>query len=243
MRTLFYFTISIVLFGAQKTSNTVIEGDFTVNYYDGFDCFENKISIEKIEISQPVTLAQYKYFLQSEKIEEAKFKPDFRVLKSKYSSDFSFPTISWSNYYQSGNFDTYPVLGVTWESAVEYCKWLTKKSSDENYEYRLATPKELLVYFQYFAKNQQFTHRSEWTINAYDESYFFNNKMDYYTYDANENDSPALKRKTIIYTSLKNNILRSNYQDCSDEFTSFRVVKALKNKKIETTIKRHSIGL
>lgn len=239
MKILFYLLVSGVLLGVQAPKNVTMNGTYNVSY-NFFKTERETVEVANIEISRPITLAQYKRFLETKgKDEQANFQPDFRVLKSKYSSEYSFPTIKWNNYFHSGKFDNYPVLGVTWENAMNYCEWLNKNSNGD-YEYRLPIPKELLVYFQHFEKKQILTHRSEWTINAYNES--FGSILEPFRYDAIETDSPASKRKTIVYTEKTNTFIRYNYQNCSDEFTSFRIVKALKNTSNENTLFRTPIS-
>lgn len=237
MKILFYLLVSGVLLGAQAPKNVIMNGTYNVNY-NIITTHKKTIEIANIEISQPITLAQYKRFLETkEKEEQANFRPDFRFMKSTYSKDYSYPTITWDDYFHSGKFDNYPVLGVTWENAMNYCEWLNKNSNGD-YEYRLPIPKELLVYFQHFEKKQILTHRSEWTISSYE----FLSILESYKYNATEIDPPVMKRKTIIYTKQNNNMIRYNYQNCSDEFTSFRIVKALKDTSHENTLFRTPIS-
>lgn len=229
------FIAAFMFFGMQTSKNTIIKNGKYVVKFRLFKTIADTVSISDIEISRPITLAQYKVFLNTiDHSEREQFKPDYRIIKRNYNSVSSYNTISWETYFNSGEFDNYPVLGVTWESAVKYCEWLNQKESlrptqEKEYEYRLPTPKELVVHFQYFAKKQILTHNYEWTINVYDEAPV--SRMEKRQYNAKNDDPLSMKRKTIICTSTskdKINYVHYDYQNQSNEHTSFRVVKEYK---------------
>jgi len=233
------FSVVFIFFGAQRPECIAVKsGRYVVKFRLYDETFVDTVSVSNVDICQPVALLQYKEFLKTVNASErSSYLPDYRVINDNGKPDAN-NAISWDIYFNSGQFDKYPVVGITWENAVSYCQWLNQKENtkDKEYEYRLPYLNELLIYFQHFEKKRILTHRNEWTVNAYDESMLLSilKKESYsytYSYDAQPEDSPALKRKAIVYrpnSGGKMNLIHCNYQYQSNEFTSFRIVKEYK---------------
>lgn len=161
-----------------------------------------KTKYPEFEISDLITVGEYNVFL------EALFKDSGEIIYNKYLpqpnlNEKAVIDAFWSNT----NFANEPAIGVSWESALAYCKWSEKmQGSASNYSYRLPNVYEWTIYAsqsnELRLKNVGFY--SEWTINTMDESLnenFSKSKKDplnTYEYKHNENDPQVLKRKIVL---------------------------------------------
>ncbi|HAN77350.1 MAG TPA: hypothetical protein DCQ31_06030 [Bacteroidales bacterium] len=156
-------------------------------------------TIKTFEISKFITLKEYNEFLQYIKKRTTR---KFYVSQLPDTSIISEKEIK--KYLRNKGFQDKPIVGISWESAMNFCKWKTQKenlTSDIKFIYRLPNFSEWL-FSQYFLKNSSLENDfnknySDWLINAKDDSYYF----DIY-YDALESDPPALKRKVAIGNSF-----------------------------------------
>jgi hypothetical protein len=161
-----------------------------------------KTKYHEFEISDLITVGEYKVFL------EAMYKDSGEMVYNKY---VPHPTLNektiidsfWSNM----NFDNEPAIGITWESALAYCKWNEKQQgSESNYSYRLPNVYEWTIYASQSTELnlKNFGFFSEWTINAMDESLndnfskFKKHPLNTFEYNHNENDPQVLKRKIVL---------------------------------------------
>jgi len=193
-------------------------------------------TIMAFEISEFVTLGEYKEFLNSIKTDST----EIYYQKMLPDSAIAINAEMYSDYLNHKKYEKYPVLGIKWESAIEFCKWKTKVcNSEANIYYKLPTCSEWFAAYSYLeknSKNHDFDKKySDMTLVAYDEAGFFYNANSYFTLDFQYNhkpdDPPAVKRKRIVGSSYAfdmNNFLNSYFYIYSYEgyrYVSFRVVK------------------
>ena len=161
-----------------------------------------KTKYHEFEISDLVTVGEYKVFL------EAMYNDSGEFVYNKYLHQ---PTMNEKTaidaFWTNKNFENEPAIGVSWESALAYCKWIEKMpDSDSNYSYRLPNVYEWLIFSSQHEEINltNWGNFSEWTINAMDESLNENfSKLKKYPlntfeYNHNENDPQVLKRKIVL---------------------------------------------
>ena len=158
----------------------------------------------KRAISEFVTYKEYKRFLadvkpQLEGTEYDKLLPHKNMGKHEI----------WQEYLSTKKFDKEPVIGVSWDAAMLYCKWRTQQDNEGDsitFIYRLPTCSEWLAAQHFLSKgdrmhdfNQDF---SDWTLSAKDESVLEFRRPDHfsfdYTYDHTPLDPPSMRRKVAI---------------------------------------------
>lgn len=130
-----------------------------------------KLSIDSFEISSQVTFRQYKLYLESVKKDSANTfylsqLPDSNITSKK----------NYSIYISNKKYDDFPVAGISWEAAMNYCKWRTlqeNKGIDFKYIYRLPELGEWLAAYNYLmnsgSENDFSKNYSDWTITDYYE--------------------------------------------------------------------------
>ena len=112
----------------------------TGNYRPPYEEQTIIVSIGAFQISHQVSLKEYKEFLYANRNSKnySELMPDSAL----YSST------SYKEYMQGNNYDDYPVVGVSWNNAMEFCKWKTLKANKgDSIEmiYRLPTRYEWLA--------------------------------------------------------------------------------------------------
>ncbi|MDD4149330.1 MAG: SUMF1/EgtB/PvdO family nonheme iron enzyme [Bacteroidales bacterium] len=205
------------------------------SYYD----FEFFATVPEIEMSNFITLGEYKEFLNdinrdSTELFYIKYLPD---------SIISFCDKTYSDYLQDVKYEQYPVVGVSWESALAFCRWKTlndNKSEDEQSYYRLPLTSEWLSAYQYLDKNhiandmnKTYSDLLYCTVDEtiispkiYEDVFHFD-RIYYHKSD----DSGHLRRKRIIgsnYRFTQHTFLNGGNYLMSDEgavYTAFRIVK------------------
>ena len=86
---------------------------------DGDEFPQHRVKLSEYHISRyPVTVAQFRFFMQ----------------ETGHYTD--------KNWEQYNIYDNHPLVNVSWEDAVAYCKWLTEKLSDRGWQIRLPTEAE-----------------------------------------------------------------------------------------------------
>lgn len=104
------------------------------------------------------------YYLSAFEVSNADWKAYYKAMETKYGKEgakrFLPDTAVWTksfpyainqpmtdNYYNHPAYSNYPVVGITWNQAVEYCEWKTQKINDElradnitNYTVKLRLP-------------------------------------------------------------------------------------------------------
>ena len=202
------------------------------------------IKTDSFQVSKLVTLKQYRdYLTEIKRDSSAKFYLSQLPDSTMCSRD------EYQKYINSSEFEEFPVLGVTWESALNYCNWILKKDTKgelANFRYRLPLVSEWLSATDYLQSNKLANdfnaNVSDWTYCAFDEStynYIQNLNLDY-IYFAKKLDPSALKRKQIMGASFlgSENINKYQQQNSGLKCLGFRVVKAdLKNENEQKIIK------
>jgi len=165
-------------------------------------------TIVGFEISDLVSYKDYKQYLNAIK----KDSSDLFYLSQLPDTNIGSKAI-YDQYITGNVYDNFPVLGISWENAMNYCKWktITENSKDSIvFIYRLPDCSEWLAVYTYYQKNNisnDFNKTySDWLLNAKDESlYKFSDDNIYpfdYIYFQKKNDPPVLKRKFVIGDSF-----------------------------------------
>jgi hypothetical protein len=195
--------------------------------------------IDEFQISEFITLAEYKAFLFSIK----KDSSETYYLKMLPDSAIALTPEIYTEYLSKKKYEKYPVLGVKWDSAIEFCKWKSIENvNPSKFYYSLPNTSEWLAAYTYLSKNgkeNDFNKKySDMTLSSFDESaYFYNNSKDRtlnrfnYSYYHHPDDPPAKKRKRIAgssYVYEMNTFLLNTFYIYSYEgyrYVSFRIVK------------------
>lgn len=199
-----------------------------------------KINVKKFELSEDqVSLKSYKIFLASVK------KDSGEVVYQSLLPDTNIgPKDVRDEYFNSGKYDNYPVVGISWENALQYCKWMTLKNNPDSIQviYRLPNLYEYYsayTHLQSSAINNSLNNLyADWLMDAKDESYYFY-KTDQSTeisfsfyYFHSKGDMPAQKRKMVMGKSFLHSFnefyeytLLSFYADHGYRHIGFRMVK------------------
>jgi len=166
-----------------------------------------KLDMDAFEISSLVTFGEYKEYLAVIK------KDSSSAFYLSQMPDTTMCTKGVYKAYTSGNdFDSDPVVGISWEAAMNYCRWKTMQNNkgDINYIFRLPCESEWLDACNYLntksEKNDLSQNYSDWLLNTYDEDAFGHikttdtNHWSYfdYIYFADKKGPHVLQRKSVI---------------------------------------------
>jgi|GEM_PF-1438666 len=186
----------------------------TYNPYTFVNDTVHKLSytVKEFSVSQQITFKEYKQYL-----EDMKRDSGLAFYKSQLPDSNMCLKEAYNKYISGKAFDNYPVLGISWEDALNYCKWRTLKDNKDSlvFLYRLPHLSEWAVASDYLAKQKIKTdfskYYADWTLAAFDESaYDFEHDLNPadYEYFALPNEANVLKRKRIMGNSFK---YQSNY--------------------------------
>ncbi len=235
---LFFPFIFILLFSSEgKTQGYSIPGS-KIDFYRilglAFEKPGVEIAVDSFEMSRQVTLTQYKEYLNRMKIDSGEI-----FYKTQLPDSTIGTKEQWNKYFNSGDYDAFPVVGVSWENALNYCKWMTLKNKTTDtlsVIYRLPNLYEWLTAYQYLdstkINNDLDQLYSDWLLDAKDESYLVEKYSfpggGYYFHS--ENDPPVMKRKVVMgksyhhgYSNLKD-YMESYYADEGYRHIGFRMV-------------------
>lgn len=245
---LFILVISL-LFGFvsykdYKRFYKIPEQDLDLNKLIGDTLNKGVSCVNSFEISSLVTFKEYKEYLKEIK------KDSTEEFYYKQLPDSSISPLNvWNEYITSKEYDRYPVLGLSWESAMNYCKWKTLKETVNDslsFFYSLPYLSEWLAAKYYLdlknVKHDFSKNYSDWLIVAFDES-FYNYMRENFTYDYLYNylksDPRALKRKRIIGNSYLFNGLKQKHYGYADKgyrYVGFRYVKRIFTTKYKQDV-------
>jgi hypothetical protein len=195
---------------------------------------------KEFEVSDFITFGEYKTYLNAIKQDSS---ADF-YLSQFPDSNITIDDKIYSTYITDKSYDKYPVLGISWDNAMNYCKWKTLRANKKDtieFLYRLPTLSEWLTAYQYYKANNKkhdFNEKySDWLLNAFEESFVIwgdkSTFKNYYNYEYyhKKNGTFVSKRKLIIGSSYlyENNHVFSNHKyGLADEgyrHVAFRIVK------------------
>lgn len=179
------------------------------------------VTINEFEISSFITFKEYKVFLAEMKnvVSENQYLsllPDSNMINS---------TI-YQKYINSIEFDNMSVVGISWDNAMKYCKWLTFKNNEKDnikYIYRLPSLPEYLTAYNHFLSNKINNDLNkdfaDWLLNTNDNLGNYNDKVygdKYfnYFYFHKPNDNQVLKAKMVFGNNFmyKRNQFKQNYE-------------------------------
>lgn len=167
------------------------------------------ITVKEFEISQQVTLKEYKDYLNAVKKDSS---------ETFYRSQLPDTSIGSADvrakYLNDKQYENFPVLGISWEDAMNYCKWKTMSTQKDSIKvlYRLPHCSEWLAAYSYLqtskTKHDFNVNYSDWSINTFDESFYdFMKRQDpqLFLFDwvhlHVKKDARVLKRKRVMGNS------------------------------------------
>jgi hypothetical protein len=209
-------------------------GELPKNDIDRNNKINYKLVLDSFEISNQITYQDYKIYLSDIKRDSSyayylKQLPDSTIASKE----------NYREYTSHELYDSYPIIGISWEAAENFCKWKTHKQNKNEIKflYRLPKLSEWLNAFNYLEEHKivhDFSKDfSDWTLSTYFE---YNNgiKNDFIYdmhYEAKENDPLRLKRKIAMgdsYLYQKENLhdhWRGFYSFKGYRQIAFRIVK------------------
>lgn len=234
----------------------------TINLYKliDFNLKETVQTIKAFKISEQVTYKEYKNYLASVKNDSS---TNFYLTQLPDST--IGPAEVYKKYITSKDYDNFPVLGISWDNAMNFCKWKTRKENKDSIQfvYRLPNCSEWLAAYSYLSenkiKNDFNKNYSDWLINSKDESFYNfgnNTSSKQFIYDwiyfHTSKDPAVLKRKQVIgnsYLYQPENILRysftfyanDGYRNVSFRYVKENVSESPKTYLIETNIAKSLI--
>lgn len=193
--------------------------------------------IPKFQISPFVTYAEYKNYLNEIKKDSSETYYQTQLPDSNISTDIKV----YEAYLNSSKYDQYPVLGISWENAMNYCSWKNslENISDTSYgAYRLPNTSEWISAYTYLKiqniPSDMNNKYSDWLLSSYSESAYLFPIPNFYlddTYSASKNDQPVYHRKRFIGNSYlfdQEKLLQANgygYDYTGYRNVGFRIVK------------------
>lgn len=187
--------------------------------------------VNPFEYSDLITLGEYKAYLNDIKLDSS--SAYFREQLPKPSNNDELVM----TYLNDDEYDDYPVMGISWVAAMNYCVW---RGNQDGKTYQLPTNTEWIA-LMINAGNYVDSKYAEWLLTSYDESvYDFAYKIvPDYTYNALPDDPPALKRKRFAGNSFHScfndplsNWSRYGYQDSTYAHVGFRLVTPVEGERI-----------
>lgn len=222
-----------------QTFNTSVLTDYTPH--------KLTFNLNDFSISEQITFKEYKKYLMDMKKDSG-----YAFYKRQLPDSNMCLKEAYKKYVNSKEFDNYPVLGISWESALNYCKWKTLKENKDSllFYYRLPHQSEWFIANDYLTKqkikNDFSKDYADWTLAAFDESaYDFEHDLNPdYEYFALPNEANVLKRKRIMGDSFKfqsNDALQDGYGYSFEGYAhvAFRLVKEIITPKMKTN--KHNI--
>jgi hypothetical protein len=235
----------------DKTRRIYSIPKMTIDLYKilGYDFDFKDHTQESFEISTFVTYAEYKEYLRAVRLDSS---------EEYYNSQLPDSNIGTNEvrnkYINETQYDNFPVVGISWDNAMNFCKWKTITSNKDSikYIYRIPHCSEWLSAYHYLSQsriNHDFSRSySDWLIDSQDDS--FHNKIiqgkepkvfEYIYFHQNE-DILALKKKLVIgnsfhieHESLFMHLNRRYYANEGYKHISFRYIK----EPLHNTAKSH----
>ena len=181
------------------------ERDYGIGYAVDTDKINFRMSIDSFEISSQITFRQYKTYLESVKKDSS-----FSFYLSQFPDSNITSKKNYAIYMSNKSYDDFPVAGISWEAAMNYCKWRTLQENvgtNIKFIYRLPKVSEWLAAYDFLekskSKNDFSKNYSDWTMSLYFEgAYGFKNSFSYdISYLQKHEDQARDKRKVVIGNS------------------------------------------
>lgn len=192
-----------------------------------------QMTLDSLNISRQITFAEYKVYLEAIKKDSS-----YPFYKSQLPDSNITTAKNYEAYITDKKYENFPVMGIRWEAAMNYCKWKTlseNKVDDIKFVYLLPKVSQWLDAFNYLETNKipnDFDKNyADWTSNVYFEGAYGVSSFPYdVIYYIRQNDKPRDKRKRVIGSSFlyANTTLlddRSFYAFNGYRFIGFRIVK------------------
>lgn len=225
---------------AQNNSTITIPESRYYPYTNGYTNFEEDsfFTVPSFEATPLITLGEYKEFMRS-------FSGNDNYPDSLMPDSSICDPETYRKYLSRKKYDKYPALGISWQNALEYCIWRTKKDNPDTglvFIYRLPYLMEWDLMVQHkesLTKNFEINqHYAEWMMASFDESAFqFSRNLNRaypfeYIYYAKETDPQVLKRMQIHGRSFISNDKEKQYGYSFAGYrdVGFRMVKEYVNK-------------
>ncbi|UAY51354.1 SUMF1/EgtB/PvdO family nonheme iron enzyme [Ferruginibacter albus] len=160
------------------------------------------LSVDSFSISNQITFGEYKRYLLEIKNDSSY---SFYLLQLPDSSILSRQ--DYIKYTTDNKYNNYPVVGIRWNAAMNFCKWKTLKENSGDsicFIYRLPKISEWLSAYKFLKDNlliNDFNKNfSDWTVNTHFEG-GTNLDKDIILL-TNDNDPPRLSRANVIGNSF-----------------------------------------
>jgi|GEM_PF-1051880 len=199
-----------------------------------------RLEVDSFEVSRQITLGEFKeYIIAIQKDSSAAF------CKSQMPDSTITSIEKYKAYLNNPYYNAYPAAGITWESAMNFCKWKTFKENNKDpirFIYRLPKHSEWLAAYTYLTnhhiKNDFNQHFSDWTMQLYFEggyssdSCFVYRDMSYYPI---KTDHPSYHRMVALgnsfYFQSKLAFRKGYYTFKGYRHIAFRIVKVYLKEK------------
>lgn len=220
---------------AQNNSNIIVPESRFYPAQHGYSNIsaDSFAVIHSFEATPFITLGEYKQFLES-RAESGSGNDSLMPDRSIASAE------TYETYMHDKKYESDPVMGVSWQNAVEYCIWRTKLENPDSgiiFIYRLPFKSEWIQMANYadsvlkdFEINR---HYAEWIMASFDESAnafvaYLNRAFPCeFLYIAKKSDPQVLTRMCIYGRSFLSNdeykMYGYSYQGYRD--VGFRMVK------------------
>lgn len=212
-----------------------------------------KMEIDSFEISSQVSFKHYKLYLESVKKDSS-----YNFYSSQLPDSNITSKEKYKDYISNKNYDDFPVAGISWEAAMNYCKWRTlqeNKGMEIQFIYRLPKLGEWLAAYNFLetsnSKNDFSKNFSDWTMSTYYEAAVGFDST--FVYDLfldlpSAKDPPRVKRKMVAGNSylFQSEVLRylfSIYTFNGYRQIAFRLVKEeIKNSNISKSLYKNVLA-
>lgn len=205
------------------------------------------LAVEEFVITKQVTLGEYRKYLNALKEDSL-----YAFYRTQLPDSTMCTPAAYDTYLNSGKYDAFPVCGVTWLSALNYCKWKAEQDQlPDSMTYTLPHLDDWLAAYRYLRAenlpNDFNRNYSDWLMDAFDESVYDFMEDIHFSYEYREypNDPPVLRRKRYIGNSFHHQhaVLGDYFSEYGYSFRgysyiSFRMMKVKTTRKPGTFLHR-----
>ncbi len=178
----------------------------------GVSEWHDTIAVDSFQVTELVTLGEYRKYLVAIKKDSS-----LKFYQSQFPDSSMCAPDAYVKYVNGSRYDDFPVSGISWDNALNFCKWKTVNANPKDsfsIVYRLPEVSEWVAAYKFLNEkhvdNDFNGNYSDWTLSAKDDTYydFTHAKMnpsfsDYdYSYWARPNENAVLKRKVSMGNSF-----------------------------------------